>query len=42
MKTQQLLNYERDYQGTNYPSLLNAKRRYDPLNLLNGHHDVGS
>ncbi len=35
-------DWQRDHWGTNYPRLLAAKRRYDPLGLFTGHHCVGT
>lgn len=35
-------DWQRAYWGGNYARLLGIKRRYDPANLLRGHHTVGS
>lgn len=35
-------DWQRAYWGPNYARLLKIKRRYDPTNLLRGHHTVGS
>jgi FAD/FMN-containing dehydrogenase len=35
-------NWQRAFWGTNYPKLLETKRRYDPDGLFFVHHVVGS
>ena len=36
------LDFTVSHWGTNYPRLLELKRRYDPQGLFYGHHAVGS
>lgn len=36
------LDWQRAFWGTNYPKLLEIKRRYDPQGLFFVHHGVGS
>jgi FAD/FMN-containing dehydrogenase len=36
------VNWQRDFWGTNYPRLLEIKRKYDPDGLFIVHHGVGS
>ena len=35
-------DWQRSFWGTNYPRLLEIKRRYDPDGLFRCHHCVGS
>jgi FAD/FMN-containing dehydrogenase len=35
-------NWQSEFWGSNYPRLLNIKRKYDPTNLFRVHHGVGS
>jgi FAD/FMN-containing dehydrogenase len=35
-------DWQRSFWGSNYPSLLEIKRKYDPQNLFRVHHGVGS